>query len=348
MTVSGWGTEARVGVFVVAALVAFVAFMVVLGDCSLSSGVRVYADFAYTGGLQVGAPVKISGVRIGRVVDLALLTANISPPAAVGAGIGRNRPPVVRVAMEIDEHYRRQIGREALVQVETQGIIGQSYLEVAPVAGATEPEFGAVRGVDAPQLQTMLLQASSLLQLVSDIAAQGTDTGGGLASALTELLRTSNGILGGRRQAIEASIDNIEAMTADFRRLARRLAQVGDDPVVVQGVHDAGALASSLRRGVPELIGSAGAALTQVRALTGRLNDLATDSESDIEAVLAEMSRASVSLRQAAARVDRLLSEVERGEGTLGGFVKDPQIYDDLKFIFRDLKRNPWKLFWRE
>ena len=34
--------------------------------------------------------------------------------------------------------------------------------------------------------------------------------------------------------------------------------------------------------------------------------------------------------------------------GTVGGMVTDPEVYDDLKDLLRDLKRNPWKLMWRE
>ena len=43
-----------------------------------------------------------------------------------------------------------------------------------------------------------------------------------------------------------------------------------------------------------------------------------------------------------------LLSDVKRGKGTAGALLTDPQIYDDLKELTRDLKRNPWKFFWKE
>jgi phospholipid/cholesterol/gamma-HCH transport system substrate-binding protein len=43
-----------------------------------------------------------------------------------------------------------------------------------------------------------------------------------------------------------------------------------------------------------------------------------------------------------------LLGMIQRGEGTVGGFVQDPQVYDDLKELMRDLKRHPWKMLWRD
>jgi phospholipid/cholesterol/gamma-HCH transport system substrate-binding protein len=43
-----------------------------------------------------------------------------------------------------------------------------------------------------------------------------------------------------------------------------------------------------------------------------------------------------------------LLGDVKRGKGTVGALMTDQQVYDDLKELTRDLKRNPWKFFWKE
>jgi phospholipid/cholesterol/gamma-HCH transport system substrate-binding protein len=51
---------------------------------------------------------------------------------------------------------------------------------------------------------------------------------------------------------------------------------------------------------------------------------------------------------QTVADVQAMVHNVRRGEGTLGGFVNDAQIYDDVKELMRDLRRNPWKFFWRD
>jgi phospholipid/cholesterol/gamma-HCH transport system substrate-binding protein len=43
-----------------------------------------------------------------------------------------------------------------------------------------------------------------------------------------------------------------------------------------------------------------------------------------------------------------LIAAVKAGKGTVGALVKDEAVYDDLQELLRDLKHNPWKLFWRE
>ena len=43
-----------------------------------------------------------------------------------------------------------------------------------------------------------------------------------------------------------------------------------------------------------------------------------------------------------------LVSDIKKGKGTAGALLVENQIYDDLKEMVRDLKRNPWKFFWKE
>ena len=43
-----------------------------------------------------------------------------------------------------------------------------------------------------------------------------------------------------------------------------------------------------------------------------------------------------------------MVGNVRHGKGTAGALLVEPQIYDDLKELARDLKRNPWKFFWKE
>ena len=43
-----------------------------------------------------------------------------------------------------------------------------------------------------------------------------------------------------------------------------------------------------------------------------------------------------------------LVADLRAGKGTAGSVLKDDQLYDDIKEMVRDLKRNPWKFLWRE
>ena len=43
-----------------------------------------------------------------------------------------------------------------------------------------------------------------------------------------------------------------------------------------------------------------------------------------------------------------LVSDLRGGKGTAGSLLVRDDVYSDLREMIRDLKRNPWKLFWKE
>jgi phospholipid/cholesterol/gamma-HCH transport system substrate-binding protein len=48
------------------------------------------------------------------------------------------------------------------------------------------------------------------------------------------------------------------------------------------------------------------------------------------------------------ADAQNIVNNMKKGEGTVGALLMDEEIYDDVQEMLRDLKHNPWKLFWRE
>ena len=43
-----------------------------------------------------------------------------------------------------------------------------------------------------------------------------------------------------------------------------------------------------------------------------------------------------------------IVTHIREGRGTVGALLMDEELYDDITEMVRDLKHNPWKLFWRE
>jgi len=40
--------------------------------------------------------------------------------------------------------------------------------------------------------------------------------------------------------------------------------------------------------------------------------------------------------------------DMRAGRGLIGGVLQDPELFDELKEMMRDLKRHPWKFLWKE
>src|SRR4026207_988842 len=73
------GLEFKVGLLIVIATGVLVAFIFVLGNFSLKSGFTLHVDYDYIGSLQTGAPIKISGIKVGKVEDVHFWGGKIDP-----------------------------------------------------------------------------------------------------------------------------------------------------------------------------------------------------------------------------------------------------------------------------
>lgn len=346
------GIEARVGAFVLAAVAVLVGFVLALGDFSLRPGTKINADFAYTSGLQVGAPVMISGVRVGKVVDLGLLGAVPQPPpAASRPRLGQRRDPLVRAGLEIAPDVVHLFASDALLHVGTKGVIGETYLELTPGTGAPLLANGTLRGVDAPRLHIMALELSALLSAVSSLVGGGGNDGdvglGAVGEAISSLLNTVNSIVSERRVELSQALADLGAAAGDVRVIVGEVRIALDDGKALGAlISDSSAVAAEVRKNLPPLLAKANQSLDAVESLTKKA-DSAVDGEA-LQVLLSDVQSTTKRLEQITVDAQALMRSVRRGEGTIGGFIKDPQIYDDTKEMLRDLKRNPWKFLWRD
>src|SRR5262249_9504874 len=116
--------ELRVGLLIVVAAVILGGFLVVLGNFALGKGYELRVDFDFSGNLQPGAPVKVSGIKVGKVEDVQFLG---------GASDARpGRQVRGRVVAWVEDRVKPAIRENAEFFVNTAGVLGEQYLEIAP------------------------------------------------------------------------------------------------------------------------------------------------------------------------------------------------------------------------
>ncbi len=345
---SSFGIEARVGVFVLTALLVLIALVLVLGDISFASKVVIHADYAYAGGLQVGAPVKVSGVRVGRVRRMALLGPNSSPPPAASASdLGRRGRALVRVDLALEQDAVPLLTQGARLAVGTAGVIGESYVELTPGApgAASLADGSVVRGVDAPRLHVMALQLASMLNTLGGLL--GTDEQAGeLQTALTSLLTTAASVVGEHREELGQAVSDVAQAAGELRAVLAEVRAAIADGRLQTVVKDAQSTGQLLAEQLPSVLAQAKESLATLDAL-GANAKKAMDPDK-LAQLLADAQAAAHNFEAASRDARQLAGALARGEGTVGGLLQDPQIYDDTKELLRDLKHNPWKLFWRD
>jgi len=124
-----------VGIFVAAGLV-FVAYMTVrLGHVSIlgQKAYPLYARFTTVGGLEVDAPIKIYGIKVGRVEQIKLDQ--------------QNQMAVLKLSLQNGV----KIYDDAIASVETQGLLGDQYVSISPGgAGALLKPGGTITQTQPP------------------------------------------------------------------------------------------------------------------------------------------------------------------------------------------------------
>ncbi|HEY0252970.1 MAG TPA: hypothetical protein VGC41_15650, partial [Kofleriaceae bacterium] len=100
-------------------------------------------------------------------------------------------------------------------------------------------------------------------------------------------------------------------------------------------------------------------AQTTMSALTPPAQALMTDgirvtklvTEQRIDTAIGAADKAASAAQKAGGLIDNvngMVTDLRAGKGTAGALLAKDELYSDLRELLRDLKRNPWKFFWKE
>jgi len=149
-----------VGFFVAAGLGALLFLALRVGNLSAVSTANTYtltAKFDNIGGLKVRAPVKSSGVVVGRVEKIQFDTQDY----------------VAVVTIKIDDHYK--FPRDTFATILTSGLLGEQYIGFE-VGG--DPEM-LKAGDFIKKTQSAVVLEKLIGQFLFNKAAEGPETKGG-------------------------------------------------------------------------------------------------------------------------------------------------------------------------
>src|SRR5690242_6227683 len=108
-------TELKEGLLIAIALVILVAFIFVLGNFSLRSGYTIYVDYRFSGNIREGAPVKVSGIKVGKVEEVRFMGGELDP--RTGERIQ------VRLAVWLEDRVKDSLRQDAEFFINTAGVL---------------------------------------------------------------------------------------------------------------------------------------------------------------------------------------------------------------------------------
>jgi phospholipid/cholesterol/gamma-HCH transport system substrate-binding protein len=333
--------EVKVGVLILVSLGILAAFVLIMGGLSFEKTYTVYVDFDNPGGLQSGAPVRVAGVKVGKVAELAFMGGKVDPKT--------NRRTLVRAKLNIEARVKDSIHDDADFYVTTQGVLGEQFLAIDP--GSPQkgvlPEGTIVKGIDPPRLDLFLAKAYELLdttmngirnnrELISDIATNTAGLLKGLNTTLTE-----------NRERINRTMANLESLTAEANTLTvHARTQYVDNPKITRTIDNIDRLSSDIQKDSGPLLKDARESLANLNRASKVLGG--EEEQAKLKKTIEEVAQLAARANATAADAQAIVQHIKKGNGTVGALVMDEAIYDDVQEMVRDLKHNPWKFLWRE
>lgn len=117
--------EFKVGMFVAIGIAIFISMIFSIGSFrSFEQRYSLKLRFSFVNGVQVAAPVRLAGVRVGEVSDIDILLDK------------DNQKTVVDLTIVLSKKARVEKDAEAFIN--TLGLIGEKYIEIMPGTVGTE------------------------------------------------------------------------------------------------------------------------------------------------------------------------------------------------------------------
>lgn len=322
--------EARVGLLILVAILVLAGFIFTLNPGLLKDGYIINVDFNHTGALQTGAPVHIGSVRVGRVDGVEYLGGKEDPIT--------KRRPMLRVRARVDREYLDRIYENASVYVTTASIVGEPILAIAP-GDPTMPLLGEdayIVGTDSARMDLLIAKGYQLIDAAVDLI--NSEELSGLLSDVSGLLRSGNELIDRHDENIDRMIENVVAITSEANELMASANKIVSGPQVSRIVRSVDETLVSVNREIDPII-------KDVKSITGKVDDtldlIGPEQRDQVKSLLAS---GETIVKDA----EKMVSHIREGRGTVGAILMDEAMYDDIQELVRDLKHNPWKLFWKE
>jgi phospholipid/cholesterol/gamma-HCH transport system substrate-binding protein len=337
--------EFRVGLLILFSSVILVGFIFVLGNFSLRSGFEIQVDYDYVGSLQPGAPVKVSGIKVGKVDGVEFLGGQMDDK------LGKRVQ--VRVTAWIEDRAHDSIRSDAEFFINTAGVLGEQYLEIVPGKDWDHPPLAAgsvMHGPpwvhDPPRTDLVVARLYEVLDGVASVLRDDRTSIKNLlangASAVSEI----NKLLVDNRAQLGELIQSTNEVAKEARVTLDKVNKgLGDGRPIAALLADGDQTLRTADQTMKTLTPAATALMTDATRVTGLV------TEQRLDKAIGAVDSAGQAAGKAGGLIDNvngLVTDLRTGKGTAGALLAKDDVYADLRELIRDLKRNPWKLFWKE
>ena len=348
--------EFKVGLFTIIALLLLFVFIFTQTKKGQWRGYEIGVTFDYIGGLDIGAPVRLSGVRVGEVRSIEILSE-----------------PMPKVLIKLRLKRDVKIGKNSRITIRTLGIIGEKYVEILP---SSEKEYISkgeiVEGVNPLSLekfvsigQDAIFNLNSILtdikKLTSDVKVQKN-----IREILKETSTASKQMNTVLRQLKTLSV-SIDKTNKEIRKVIKE-----NSPKIAKVLDNTNTLVLTSKSEIEKTMGEirkfaetgkdVKRAIAKLENTTDKINTFFEKLQSEgliaqimqdkdflaqLKTEVEYLQNITLKLSETTDNVNSILSYINEGKGSIGKFVKSDQLYNEVVDFVKDIKAHPWKLFIR-
>ncbi len=334
-----------VGLFVALGSLLIFAVILLLGQESslFESRTTLYIPFENVAGLKPGSPVRLAGVTVGTVnsIDFAPTLDDKK----------------MYVEISVQEEMMPRIRQDSIATIGSKGLLGDKVVDITIGAEESAPHKAGdfMHSEEPPDMFRILEKGQTLITHAGDVAKGLKEVINKLADDKTikdvkGIIESLDGIFNevesGKgianaliynpkaKEDVVAMIGNVRVVTYKLRSTADQIDKIVNEVRSGDGiVHGViyGDEGKDIMRDVKRASGSIAKITEEIVSGEGMLHTLVYDS--DKGNILRNLEEATDDLR-------KLANYIESGQGTLGALIKDPTVFEDLKLILGNLRRN--------
>ena len=218
--------EAKVGGLVIATGIVAGLFAWIIGyENPFRNTVNFYITYNFAGGIDIGSPVRVSGIKVGKVEKIEFFTSAQNKSVALqepGSDKIDDNSMIVplKIKVSVKKEAARGVRKDSRFYINLAGVIGERYVEITPghFDQAEIKEGDVIAGIDPPRIDQLLSQSFDLAGKIEEIIRENK---GDLAKSI-ELLYKLSGNLNKTLQWVDKSA----IFKTDLSKLSTNLIEI--------------------------------------------------------------------------------------------------------------------------
>ncbi len=206
--------ETKVGLLFFVAFLAAILFSYFLGAFNpFSNSHELNVAYNFAGGIEVGSPVRVMGIKVGKVKSI-----HFEPDLKMPTG----EEVKLRMTVSIDKKAWPTVRKDSRFFINLAGVIGEKFLEITPGSSASEELHpnDLVRGEDPPRIDQLISQSYGLAGKIIDMIQKNE-------GSVVNIIETINHLVVNMDKALR-QLDKT-ANNQDLSRMVKNLQTITND-----------------------------------------------------------------------------------------------------------------------